>query len=69
MVSAATRVRAVPEKGRANDALVKTVARALGLPRRPVTLERGATSRIKTLRIDGDAEALGASLARLVDGE
>ena len=48
------RVRAAPEKGAANTALVKLVARALGLPKSRVTVASGTTSRIKTLHIAGD---------------
>lgn len=51
------RVRAVPEKGKANAALIKLLARALSAPRSAITLESGQTARLKTLRID-DPEAL-----------
>lgn len=45
------RVRAAPEKGRANAALVRLAADALGVPARDVALESGAGSRLKTLRV------------------
>ena len=51
----AARVRAVPEDGKANEALVRLLARALGLAKREVTLTAGAKGRIKTLRLGGDA--------------
>ena len=47
------RVRARPIEGRANDALVRLVADALGVPRRAVSLVQGDRSRIKRLEIDG----------------
>ena len=52
------RVRAAPEKGAANAALEKLVATALGLPRRDVTVVAGGTSRLKTVRLIGDATVL-----------
>lgn len=51
-------VRAVPEKGRANAALVKFVAGRLGVPARDVVLEAGDTNRLKRLRIVGRAAEL-----------
>ena len=52
------RVRAVPEDGKANDALVKLIAKTFQVSASHVSLEAGATSRIKTLRIAGDARVL-----------
>ncbi|WP_343035920.1 DUF167 family protein [Hongsoonwoonella zoysiae] len=59
------RVRAVPDKGAANKAVLTVVAKVLGLSRSSVTLESGSTSRIKTLRVDGDAQRIAASLTAL----
>ena len=56
------RVRAVPEDGKANDALVKLIAKAAGVSNSAVTVSAGHTSRVKTLSISGDAEKLGAAL-------
>lgn len=47
------RVRAVPEKGLANKAVV---AKAAGVAKSAVTLVSGETQRKKILRIDGDPE-------------
>ena len=58
----AARVRALPENGAANEALLRLVAKSCGLPRRSVSLVGGATSRLKTLRIEGDPARLGAAL-------
>jgi uncharacterized protein YggU (UPF0235/DUF167 family) len=59
------RVRAVPSDGEANDALVRLIAKTLAVPLRDVTLESGATSRIKRLAIAGDAAKLAAILERI----
>lgn len=50
------RVRAVPEKGLANKALVAIVAKAAGVAKSAVTLVSGETQRKKILRIEGDPE-------------
>ncbi len=61
------RVRAVPEDGKANAALVELIAKALRLPRSDVTLVSGQTSRLKTLEIAGHAAGLAEALARAAD--
>lgn len=45
------RVRAVPEKGKANAAIETVLAKSLGLPKSAVSVEKGETQRIKTVRI------------------
>lgn len=45
------RVRARPVEGEANEALVKLVARALGVPKSAVSVQRGGQSRTKILEI------------------
>ncbi|KEQ51654.1 DUF167 family protein [Sphingobium chlorophenolicum] len=57
------RVRAVPEKGRANAALIALLAKRLDWPRSAISLESGDTNRLKRLRIKGGGEPL--SFARL----
>ncbi|HZP76853.1 MAG TPA: DUF167 family protein [Pseudolabrys sp.] len=59
------RVRAAPREGEANDALIALIAKALGVPRRDVTLAAGATGRIKRLTVAGDTAALAALLEKL----
>jgi uncharacterized protein len=59
------RVRAVPQDGEANEALVRLLAKALHISNSAVRLEAGASSRLKTLHLQGDAGTLAASLARL----
>jgi uncharacterized protein (TIGR00251 family) len=59
------KVHAPPVEGRANDALCEFLADTLGVPRCAVTVLRGDTSRLKTVRIDGLAAAdLRARLPR-----
>ena len=55
------RIAAPPVEGKANEALIAFVAKALGLPRRAVTLVKGESSREKLLLVT-DA---GADPARL----
>ncbi|HZH53920.1 MAG TPA: DUF167 family protein [Microvirga sp.] len=59
------RVRAVPEDGAANEGVRRLLAKAFGLPASAVSLEAGATARLKTFLIAGDAEALAGQLALL----
>jgi uncharacterized protein (TIGR00251 family) len=63
------RVRAAPSEGEANAALVRLLAKSLGVAPRQVSLEAGATARIKRLRIAGAGAALAAALAGVVGAE
>lgn len=47
------RLGAAPVDGAANAELVDTLARALAIPRRALTLVAGATARTKRVRIEG----------------
>ena len=47
------RVRARPVEGEANVALLKLLAKTLGVPKSAVSLDRGGQSRTKMLTIDG----------------
>jgi uncharacterized protein len=60
------RVRAAPSEGEANTALLRLIAKALGVPARDVRLEAGATARLKRIRIEGDGNALAARLERII---
>lgn len=40
-----------PEDGKANKAVIAMLAKALGLPKSALTLERGDTSRIKVIHV------------------
>ena len=61
----AVRVRAVPEDGKANAALIALIAKSVGVPASAVRLVRGAASRHKDLYIEGktDEEVRAALLA------
>jgi uncharacterized protein (TIGR00251 family) len=58
------RVRAAPEDGRANQALVELVAKALRTSRSSVTIASGQTGRVKKLFIAGDPARLIEALAK-----
>jgi uncharacterized protein len=47
------RIGAAPVDGAANAELVETLAHALDLPRRAVSITAGAASRTKRVRLDG----------------
>lgn len=49
------RVRAVPEKGKANKAVAALLAKAWGVPKSSVSVVKGETDRVKTLQITGGA--------------
>jgi uncharacterized protein YggU (UPF0235/DUF167 family) len=63
------RVRAVADGGEANRAVTEYLARALGVPKSSVRLVSGATSRLKQVAVDGDAEKLGETLRVLTSGK
>ena len=58
------RVRAVPEDGKANDALVRLLADKAGAPPSRARLVAGAKSRLKQVAIFGDPAALIAKLEK-----
>lgn len=47
------RVRAAPEDNEANDALVELLADSLGVAKSSVRVERGQTTRVKTVYVAG----------------
>ena len=59
------RVRAVPEKGKANAALIALMAKGLDWPRSAILLESGDSNRLKRLRIIGGGDALERLTARI----
>lgn len=61
----AVRVRAAPTEGEANDALIRLVAKAVGVPPRDVTLTAGATARLKRLAISGHGPTVIAALEKI----
>ena len=61
------RVAAAPERGRANDAVLRLLAETIGVPREDVAVVAGHASRDKTIELTGvtpaDAERRLASAA------
>jgi uncharacterized protein YggU (UPF0235/DUF167 family) len=64
----AARVRAIPDKGKANAALEKLVAAWLGVARTRVSVSAGFTQRLKTLRIEGEPDDLAARIQTRMPG-
>jgi uncharacterized protein len=62
------KVQAPPEKGKANNAVIKVLEKALDLPKGCVEITSGATSTIKTVSISSaDESLLQNSLDKLGD--
>lgn len=61
------RVTAPPDDGKANAAVCKVVARALGVPKSAVSVVRGQSSREKLLEVAADDEAVTAALRDIPD--
>jgi len=59
-------VREAAQDGKANDALVRFVADALGCSRQQIEVASGHTSRQKRLFISGDAADLEACIRELI---
>jgi uncharacterized protein len=59
------RVAAPPSEGEANDALIRLIAKAVGVAPRDVTLAGGATARVKRLVLAGDPPTLIAALEKM----
>ncbi|MFO7954408.1 DUF167 domain-containing protein [Thioalkalivibrio sp.] len=51
------KVQAPPEKGRANEAVITLLAAELGCPKSAVEVVAGATSRSKTVAVEGWTES------------
>ena len=58
------RVRAAPEDGKANAALMALLAGVLDVPRSAISIASGAKARLKIVKVDGDPETLRARLER-----
>ena len=56
-------VRAVPDKGKANEAVIKLLAKHLGVAKSALSVVSGATDRTKTIAIEGDPQALAGLMA------
>ena len=60
------RVSAVPDKGRANAAVVVLLAKALGVPKSSLDVVSGETSRLKTIAVTGDPSVLAVAVKALL---
>ncbi len=63
------RVRAQPEKGKANKAVAVVVAKALELARSDVSIISGAKDRNKTLLLSGETSELTERIDALIDAQ
>ncbi len=61
----AVKVTAPPDKGKANAAVIKLLARALNLPKSALSVACGETSRLKTIAIDSNGTDLAVALNAL----
>ena len=64
-VSLAVKVTAVPDKGLANVAVIKTLAKAMMVSKSTFNLVKGHTDRNKTFQITGPTHAIEAFIASL----
>lgn len=62
------RLAAPPVEGKANAALVRFLARSLGVPRGAVSVVSGERGRAKTVEVAGDTARILASLEALARG-
>lgn len=53
------RVAAVPDKGKANAAVIALLAKALRVPKSSITVVAGETARLKTIELPDDADLSG----------
>lgn len=58
------RVSAIAEKGKANEAVLKLLARSTGLPRAAFSIASGETGRMKAVLVAGEPDALLSRLER-----
>jgi uncharacterized protein (TIGR00251 family) len=62
------RVRAVPEDGRANAALVELIADEIGVAKSTVKVVAGQTARLKSVHIAGNPRALEERISAWLEG-
>lgn len=60
------RVRAVPEDGKANKALIALLSQKSGVAKSRISLQSGATSRLKTLVLECDEGEAREAVERLL---
>jgi uncharacterized protein len=64
-MSLAVKVTAVPDKGLANAAVIKTLARAMMVSKSTFSLVKGHTDRNKTFQVTGPTHPIEAFIASL----
>ena len=63
-------VAAAPERGKANDAIIKVLAKALDVPRSRISILTGETAALKRLVVqDMEADNLKMRLAAMLKGK
>ena len=62
-VSLAVKVTAPPDKGKANKAVIETLAKVSGLPKSVFSIVSGETDRSKTLLVTGNPAELEALIS------
>lgn len=55
----------MPDKGKANAAVIAILAKSLGVPKSSIAVTAGETARLKTVIIEGDAARLANQLAAI----
>lgn len=65
----AVKVRAVPDKGKANQALLAVLANWLELPKSQLKVTAGSKSREKLVAVEGVPEELGGILRKKLERE
>jgi uncharacterized protein (TIGR00251 family) len=58
------KVTAAPDKGKANQSIIKLLSSALGLPKSSLSITAGETGRLKTLFVAGDASQVAKCLSQ-----
>ena len=58
------KVTAAPADGKANEALIKLLAKELGIPKSTINIKSGQTSRHKVLFIEGEQALLDEKLKK-----
>lgn len=61
-------VTAAPEKGKANAAMIKALAKAWNIPKTQISVAAGAKDRRKVVLLAGDGKILAAHLAEWLGG-
>jgi hypothetical protein len=63
------KVKAPPEKGKANKAVIKTLEKSLDLPKGSITISSGTTSTRKIIEINGvDENSINKKLSAICSG-